>query len=500
MAEMVEKDAATRQIEILKIEETSAPKYAGDDELVDKSGNIRRIPIASTDPNDPLNFSKWRKLGVLICCCWFSIFSLVLVGGLGPSLPVFIELYAPQGHSVESIFNLTTYPSSVMAGAIGAAKCNSYGTKMVCRILQGFATGAIESVLPLIISDMTFLDERGFFFSIYWGSQNTINAVFLISISYLVAATSWRWFYWLLTILGGFGTIMGVLLLAETRYQRSPMSLNGQIVHTDEFGVTSVLSDAEAVQRFGTQNETNENSPPSAQKIYLQHLKLFQGTALNPGRVEAGAFYKMILSCSSPAVVWAILSSSISPGIEIAMSLTYGTVLEKLFHWSPASVGLINVGMLRASVISTLWAGLIGEKINLWLARRRKGTHIPKDSLIILIIPSIISAIGIVVFAAAAMLPQKHSSWGLSWAGHYLNLVLLAYPQQPGPALVGVIGMKYIISFGASYGITLMVSKFNYLQAFMILFAIFTLIFVLGIPVYILNPKWRAYIGKKHKN
>lgn len=56
MAEMVEKDAATRQIEILKIEETSAPKYAGDDELVDKSGNIRRIPIASTDPNDPLNF------------------------------------------------------------------------------------------------------------------------------------------------------------------------------------------------------------------------------------------------------------------------------------------------------------------------------------------------------------------------------------------------------------------------------------------------------------
>lgn len=101
------------------------------------------------------------------------------------------------------------------------------------------------------------------------------------------------------------------------------------------------------------------------------------------------------------------------------MSLTYGTVLEKLFHWSPASVGLINVGMLRASVISTLWAGLIGEKINLWLARRRKGTHIPKDSLIILIIPSIISAIGIVVFAAAAMLPQKHSSWGLSWVSQF---------------------------------------------------------------------------------
>lgn len=97
---------------------------------------------------------------------------------------------------------------------------------------------------------MTFLDERGFFFSIYWGSQNTINAVFLISISYLVAATSWRWFYWLLTILGGFGTIMGVLLLAETRYQRSPMSLNGQIVHTDEFGVRCSPSYNKLFQKY----------------------------------------------------------------------------------------------------------------------------------------------------------------------------------------------------------------------------------------------------------
>lgn len=56
MAEIVEKDAATRQVEILKSEETSAPKHAGDVKLVDESGHIRRIPVASTDPNDPLNF------------------------------------------------------------------------------------------------------------------------------------------------------------------------------------------------------------------------------------------------------------------------------------------------------------------------------------------------------------------------------------------------------------------------------------------------------------
>jgi hypothetical protein len=87
----------------------------GDLQLINTTGEIRRIPIPSSDPNDPLNYSKWRKLGILICCCWFSIFSLVLVGGLGPILGVFIGLYAPTGKSVQQVVNLTTYPSLVMA-------------------------------------------------------------------------------------------------------------------------------------------------------------------------------------------------------------------------------------------------------------------------------------------------------------------------------------------------------------------------------------------------
>ncbi|KAG9596889.1 hypothetical protein KCU97_g4559, partial [Aureobasidium melanogenum] len=75
----------------------------GDLQLINPTGEVRRIPIPSSDPNDPLNYSKWRKLGILICCCWFSIFSLVLVGSLGPILGVFIGLYAPAGKSVQQV-------------------------------------------------------------------------------------------------------------------------------------------------------------------------------------------------------------------------------------------------------------------------------------------------------------------------------------------------------------------------------------------------------------
>lgn len=60
-----------------------------------------------------------------------------------------------------------------------------------------------------------------------------------------------RWYYWLFSILLGCSLIIAFFLLPETRFQRSPMSTEGRVVYTDEFGTTHVLSDEEARERFG---------------------------------------------------------------------------------------------------------------------------------------------------------------------------------------------------------------------------------------------------------
>jgi hypothetical protein len=193
------KDGGAAVVHFESIDEKTAAKQFnteanGNINLLDDEGNVRRIPIPSSDPNDPLNMIKWRKLGVLVCCCWYSIFSLVLVGGAGPILPFWIQEYAPGGLDVTEIVKLTTYPSLVMAlgkpskatfllipdytadintgaflilplsivfgrrpvlldccllllgSTVGAGLSNSYNEHMACRILQGVATGAAESV------------------------------------------------------------------------------------------------------------------------------------------------------------------------------------------------------------------------------------------------------------------------------------------------------------------------------------------------------------------
>jgi hypothetical protein len=105
----------SQRIEQLEHAGTRTPQQAGDLNLLDEDGNTRRIPIPTSDPNDPLNFSKWQKFGILISCCWFSIFSLFLVGGLGPILPLFMDMYLPEGKTAEQIVSLSTYPSVAMA-------------------------------------------------------------------------------------------------------------------------------------------------------------------------------------------------------------------------------------------------------------------------------------------------------------------------------------------------------------------------------------------------
>lgn len=114
MASLDNKDFTEERLEVIDGKRIDVP-VNGNVDLLDGDGNVRRIPVPSADPNDPLNMNKWRKLGIIITCCWYSIFSLILVGGAGPILPFFIGEYAQDGYAVEEIVKLTTYPSLVMA-------------------------------------------------------------------------------------------------------------------------------------------------------------------------------------------------------------------------------------------------------------------------------------------------------------------------------------------------------------------------------------------------
>ena len=56
----------------------------------------------------------------------------------------------------------------LIAGCVWAAKSGtSFESHLGARILMGFAAGATESILPLILSDYTFVHERAAVFGLF---------------------------------------------------------------------------------------------------------------------------------------------------------------------------------------------------------------------------------------------------------------------------------------------------------------------------------------------
>lgn len=72
-----------------------------------------------------------------------------------------------------------------------------------------------------------------------------------------------------------------------------------------------------------------------------------------------------------------------------------------------------------------------------------------------------------------------------------------ASPRHPGAALVMIVGTKNIVSFGTGHGLPYRIGVHPLTWSFGVIAGIYGAIAVLGIPVHLLNLRWRAYVGRK---
>jgi MFS family permease len=396
----------------------------------------------------------------------------------------------------------------LLAATILAAVQTSYDAHLAARIVQGLATGASESLLPLMLTEITFLHERGRVFGLYWTVQNVLSSTMNLASSYINQDLGWRWYYWVFVITVAVGVVIAFFFGFETQFTRSAASVDGRLIFTDEFGVTNIIPDDQAQEylarmaREGMTLPSTDDGSDDIRKSYVKKLLPWSDVQDKPLRIMLLTYLHMFQSLTSPGIIYAILTSSIALGCGIGMSLTYNHVLMDNYHWQPKNIGLINIGGVVGGLLGMLYCTLIGDAFVLFLARRNKGVHKPEHSLLTLVPPAIIGIAMLLLYGFTA-------GGGSTWWGPYIAWTIFQYTfttvlivsttfaseattQHPGPALVVVVGTKNIVSFGVSYGLTPMVEMHGYPWAFGVLAATFCAIFLLGIPVYYTNPKWRA--------
>jgi hypothetical protein len=178
-------------------------------------------------------------------------------------------------------------------------------------------------------------------------------------------------------ILSGIGAFMCYFICPETKFARPAFAIDGQLTRIDEYGNMVVLSDEDAKEIGADQGEGRLRA--SAEPFtYVQSLSLMAPIDKNSIRVGLTSYYQMARALLNPAIIWALGAASIILSVTIAQSLSFGSILGHDYHWKPENIGLIYLGTLPGAAAAFFICGWGGDKLNLWLAKRNGGVHLPE--------------------------------------------------------------------------------------------------------------------------
>lgn len=250
------------------------------------NGQMRCIPMPTPDPKDPLNLPEWRKWAAIITLSLFGALALSAEAIIGALVPIFVLEYSgidpkilgmidisalsiknPDGKPadplqllsslggppISKVNLLSTLPflvngiasyilvplsiaygrrpiilfSGVMAwaGGIWAGFSTSLDSHIAARAFQGFGAGAVEALIPLILQDMLFINQRNKAFSLVSAGQGLFIVAIGLTSPLIVVKLSWRWIYYITAGTGLLVWIAMIFLVPETKYNRSPEEL-----------------------------------------------------------------------------------------------------------------------------------------------------------------------------------------------------------------------------------------------------------------------------------
>ncbi|KKY20767.1 putative mfs transporter [Phaeomoniella chlamydospora] len=295
-----------------------------------KSANIVLVPQPSSDPNDPLNWPRWKKDTV-----FFVIFfsTIVLAAVPAPILSsAVVVLSLELGKSLNDISELSGYQllvvgcfgpivcalatkygkrpqfvfASIMA-VIGTAICvgarDKYDMLFAGRLIQGFGTTAFESLSVAALGDIYFVHERPMRTGIMVLTLTCVSALAAIIGGPITEHLGWRYLFIIHLPFVVICCPATVFFLPETQYTRqvaTPSASQGDVQKPPSSGLRDdKISDTMIVDRS---REAAEDSLMLPKKTFRQELSLYNGSYSQRNLVELAI--SPLLTLLNPSIMW----------------------------------------------------------------------------------------------------------------------------------------------------------------------------------------------------
>ncbi|KAF4537473.1 MFS transporter [Lasiodiplodia theobromae] len=500
-------------------------------EHADESHSFVYFPVPSDDPNDPLNWSLWRKTlnyGLV------SAQSVAVFTALSTQTSFWQQMSPDMGLSFEQLNNAQ---SANLAGlAVGCIffipLTKKYGRRstyvvstavmaavswwstymetqaelILTNLFYGLAGATNETIVQVTIADMFFLHQRG-----------TANAFYLTAVmigSFLtpmaagVQAESqgWRASYFALAISL---TILFVLFLfgyEETKYvpvlQGIPTTTSGETESppyknddTKNPADTTTLSFNES-----TSNPSTSTTPqPSSYRHRLRWTtptsESLWKTAYFPAHVLLLPHVLFAALQYAAGVVWLVIQASI---ISIVFS-------APPYNFTSAGIGLMNLGPFVGNLIGSFYTGVLSDRSVRWLARRNAGVFEPEMRLYLLPLPALLMAGGIVMFGVTAdrgmhwiypSLGGAFFAFGLGAIGDAaFTLVIDAHRPLTADAFVAITFVRNAVSIPIPFAITPWLESAGLTNMFVTCGVISLVVSLLFVPVVVWGRRWRVRLA-----
>lgn len=219
-----------------------------DDTKKTSDGKIILEPQPEESMNDPLNWPTLRRDAALLSLGFYCM----LGGGMTPILAAGFNNVATTFGVSEPRVALTTglymlglgcgsvifSPTAILFGkrpvylfasilfvisAVWCALSPNYPSLVVARVFMGIAVSPVECLPSATIAEIFFLHERAYRLGIYTllllGGKNLIP---LVSAA-IIESLGWRWVFWIVAIVVGFGGCLLFLFVPETFWDRAPV-------------------------------------------------------------------------------------------------------------------------------------------------------------------------------------------------------------------------------------------------------------------------------------
>lgn len=477
---------------IFSSSDDSSSNHTGRPLKKNKDGVIL-LPQPSDSPNDPLNWSAWRKTWHFLVVCFITGLTAAISNDAGAAQDSLNQFYGISydamntGAGVLFLFigwsciffapasslygRRITYLICLLAGTLGSvwfAVSKRTADTIWSQAFVGMSEACAEAQAQQSLADIFFQHQLGSVLTVYI-MATSVGSFLGPLIAHLISESqTFRWVGWWGAIITGGTLIVTFFTCEETVFDRQKYfpvyeSPEEQIAIIDdptrekmslkekddgENLTTTVVSRADgAVETTRRKSRPEQNNIMKDEEAGVEKEKpnpyWKRISLITPSEYMVGYGFKQYVErfiiyfkvFTLPAV-WL---SGILWGLQDAYMTFFLTTQDTFFYDAPwnlseTGVAVMNVATLVGAVIGCIMSGVISDKHVLWLAKRNNGVFGPEYRLYLLFSTMIISPVGLIMFGVGA---------DRSWPGWvvYGGLALIGF----GWGSVGDTAMSYLM-------------------------------------------------------